>query len=99
LQDDGGIIRGGIIAATYWNWLDIQAMWLDEALRGQGYGAEMLDIAEEEAFQRDCDQGVVDVVSFQNVGFFEACGYSTFASLTDRPPGHTTYFMKKSLLA
>ncbi|GAB4516091.1 MAG: hypothetical protein OHK0046_20750 [Anaerolineae bacterium] len=89
---------GGLIAATYWGWLDIQAFWLDKSVRDQGYGRQILQMAEEEAWRRGCHAAVVDVGSFQSLGFFEACGYTTFATLEDRPPGRTTHFMRKSLI-
>jgi len=97
LEDSEGALHGGLIAATYWGWLDVQSMWVRESLRGQGYGKQLLHHAEAEAVRRGCPFAFVDVGSFQGLGFFQACGYSTFGTLTDRPPGHSTHFMRKAL--
>ena len=97
LEDQDGALHGGIIAATYWGWLDIQAMWVRESLRGQGYGRQLLAHAEAESVKRGCPFACVDVGSFQGLGFFQTCGYTTFGTLQDRPPGHITHFMRKAL--
>ena len=97
LEDAEGGLLGGLIAATYWGWLDIQVCWLAESVRGQGYGRRMLAMAEAEARRRSCPHAFVDVPGFQTVGFFEHLGYRTFGTLEDRPPGHRTHFMRKDL--
>jgi GNAT superfamily N-acetyltransferase len=93
-QDD---VYGGVIAATYWGWLDIQAMWVNETLRGDGYGTRLLATAEATAAKRGCRHAFIDVSSFQNLDFFIAQGYATFATLPERPPGYQTHFMRKPL--
>ncbi len=47
-----GEICGGVIAATYWDWLYINLMWIREDLRGHGYGSRLLALAEEEGVKR-----------------------------------------------
>jgi GNAT superfamily N-acetyltransferase len=97
LEDEQGAMYGGLVAATYWGWLDIQAFWLAEPVRGQGHGRRILAMAEMEAARRGCPHAFADVSSFQARGFFEHLGYSTFGILEDRPPGHRTHFMRKAL--
>lgn len=97
VQDDQGQIKGGLIAATYWGWLDIQMLYLDESLRGQGYGKQLLATAEAQARERECKFAFADCADFQNLAFLESQGYETFTQLEDRPPGYNTHFMKKSL--
>ncbi len=96
LRDDTHIL-GGLIGATYWGWLDIQAVWLHESLRRQGWGKQMLDAAEDEAYERGCNAAVTDVSDFQNIRFFQSQGYESFGTLADRPIGHTTHFLRKQL--
>jgi GNAT superfamily N-acetyltransferase len=97
LEDAQGAMYGGLVASTYWGWLDIQAVWLPEAVRGQGYGAKLLAMAEAESIRRGCPNSFVDVAGFQGLCFFEKYGYVTFGTLADRPPGYMTHFMKKAL--
>ncbi|MBN1261733.1 MAG: GNAT family N-acetyltransferase, partial [Anaerolineae bacterium] len=53
-------IVGGVIAATYWDWLYINLMWLKEELRGRGYGQQLLLLAEEEGRKRGAKQAYLD---------------------------------------
>jgi len=93
---DGEIV-GGVSGATYWGWLYVNLMWLKEDLRGQGYGKELLTLAEDEARQRGAKQSYLDTFSFQAPGFYQKQGYEVFGQLDDFPPGHQRYFLCKVL--
>ena len=43
LRDDDEQILGGITGTIFWYNLHIDFLWVDESLRGQGYGKELLD--------------------------------------------------------
>ncbi|MDX1992922.1 MAG: GNAT family N-acetyltransferase [bacterium] len=97
LRDEQGVVRGGLLGATYWGWLDVRTFWIDPDWRGHGYGAAMLRLAESEAIGRKCPNVVMEVADFQTTQFFTYHGYTSFAALSDRPPGHKTLFLKKHL--
>jgi len=90
-------IVGGVIAATYWDWLYINLMWIEEELRGRGYGQQLLMLAEEEGRKRGAKQAYLDTFSFQAPGFYKKYGYEVFGELHDFPPGHQRYFLTKQL--
>jgi GNAT superfamily N-acetyltransferase len=90
-------IVGGVIGATYWNWLYIDLMWLREEFRGQGYGHQLLMLAEAEARQRGAKHAYLDTFSFQAPEFYKQHGYEVFGELQDFPPGHQRYFLTKEL--
>ena len=97
LKAPGGEIVGGVIGATYWDWLYVNLMWLQEAHRGQGYGAHLLQQAEEEARRRGARHAYLDTFSFQAPEFYKKYGYEVFGVLDDFPVGHQRYFLKKEL--
>jgi GNAT superfamily N-acetyltransferase len=97
LRDADGKVVGGLLGQTYWKWLHIDILWLDEAMRGQGYGDKMLAMAEAEGRQRGCFGIQLDTMSFQALPFYLKRGYSVFGQLDDFPPGHKKYFLKKLL--
>jgi len=90
-------IVGGVIGATYWDWLYINLMWITEELRGRGYGQQLLMLAEEEGRKRGAKQVYLDTFSFQAPGFYKKYGYEVFGKLHDFPPGHQRYFLTKQL--
>lgn len=40
-------IAGGLIGRIAWNWLHIELLWLDQSLRGRGYGTSLIQEAED----------------------------------------------------
>jgi GNAT superfamily N-acetyltransferase len=97
LQAEDGEQAGGIIAATHWDWLYIDLMWIREDLRGAGYGSQLLEMAEAEARQRGAKSAYLDTFSFQAPEFYQKHGYEVFGELGDFPDGHTRFYMKKHL--
>lgn len=88
---------GGLLGATYVKWLQIQVVWMEDALRGTGYGSRLMALAEQEALRRGCVNAFVETFSFQALPFYERCGYRVFSALPDFPPGGTRYALTKTL--
>ena len=98
LRDTNGNILGGLLGDTYWGWLYVGILWVDESVRGQGNGHRLLHAAEEEALKRGCHSVHLDTMSFQAQPFYEKEGYAVFGVLNDLPKGHSRIFMYKSLI-
>jgi ribosomal protein S18 acetylase RimI-like enzyme len=90
-------IVGGVIGATFWEWLHIDLMWIKAEFRGRGLGHRLLTLAEEEGRQRGAKNAFLDTFSFQAPDFYRQHGYRVFGELQDFPPGHQRYFLKKQL--
>jgi GNAT superfamily N-acetyltransferase len=97
LQAPDGEIVGGVIGATYWDWLHIDLLWVQDELRGRGYGHRLLTLAEDEARQRGAKNAYLDTFSFQAPDFYKRHGYQIFGQLQDFPAGHQRYFLAKRL--
>lgn len=97
-KDGQGRLQGGIRAACYWNTLHIELLWLDEAARGSGTGAELVSRAEEFARAHTCKKALVETTSWQAKPFYEKLGYTLIATLPDRPKGHASHYLTKSLV-
>lgn len=97
VRNEAGELIGGLFGATYLGWLHVQVMWLHESQRGQGYGSELLAVAEAEGLRRGCKQSYVETLSFQALPFYEKCGYQVFSRLPDFPPGGARYALTKLL--
>jgi GNAT superfamily N-acetyltransferase len=90
-------IVGGVMGATYWDWLYIDLLWAKDELCGRGYGHRLLTLAEQEARQRGAKNVYLDTFSFQAPDFYRQHGYQVFGELEGFPLGHQRYFLTKQL--
>jgi ribosomal protein S18 acetylase RimI-like enzyme len=97
LRDAEGALVGGLDGVIGWEWLFVDNIWVDDALRRQGYGRDLLTRAERRAREHGCHSAWLE--TFQALGFYQKCGYSVFGTLEDYPPGQTRYFLRKRLAA
>ena len=88
-------IMAGLHGWTWGGSCYIRDLWVHEDLRGQGYGTQLLQAAEQEATSRGCHQVVLESYSFQAPGFYQKHGYEVFAVLEDHPRGHRNYYLRK----
>ena len=97
LRDADENLVGGLLGATYWQWLYIDIFWIHESCRGEGYGDTLLAAAEQEAVRRGCKYAHLDTFSFQAPEFYQKRGYVVFGELPDFPQGYHRFFLKKEL--
>ncbi len=97
IYDRDGDVRGGLVGSTYWDWFDLRYFWVDEALQNRGYGKHLLQLAESECRKRGMIGITCDTSDFQALPFYQSQGFDIFATLSDRPPKHESYFLKKLL--
>ena len=98
MRDEAGTVIGGLLADTYYGWIGIHILWLREDVRRQGLGSRLLKMAEDEAMRRGCKNAHLDTLSFQALDFYKKYGYIVFGQIADLPPGHTRYYLRKTLV-
>lgn len=81
LRDADGRTIGGLTGETNWDWLYVDCFWLPDDLRGEGWGAKLLDAAENAARARGCRHVRLFSYSFQAPAFYEKRGYKAFGVL------------------
>ncbi len=97
LRDARGEIQGGVVAVTFWGWLHVDVLWVDERLRGQGLGKKLMLAAEQEAARRGCRFSQLETHDFQALPFYQKLGYRVFGELPEFPKGYRKYFLVKEL--
>jgi GNAT superfamily N-acetyltransferase len=97
LRDERDAILGGAIGQVWGGWLDLSLLWVAEPLRGEGYGRQLLEAAEDEARSQGCRGVFLSTFSFQARPFYERFGYEVIADVPDYPAGHTYHVLKKTL--
>jgi ribosomal protein S18 acetylase RimI-like enzyme len=96
-RNDDDTIIGGLTGRTYWGYLDIAFLWVDERHRGRGIATHLMNAAETEAVSRGCAQAFLDTLSFQALGFYQKLGYTEFGRLSGFSGKHDRYWLRKSL--
>ncbi len=97
--DADGSIIGGLLGGTYWGWMYIDILWVQDDHRRQGIGSRLLAEAEKEAVRRGCHHVHVDTMSWQAPMFYKKHGYEVIGVLPDIPLGNQKYLLMKALRA
>jgi len=97
LADQNGARIGGLTGRALYDWLFIELFHVPEALRGQGYGRQLMARAEEFAHERGLVGIWLDTFDFQARPFYEKLGFTVFGTLEDHPRDGHRYFLKKRL--
>jgi GNAT superfamily N-acetyltransferase len=99
LKDDNDEIVGGITGAYgNYDWLWVGTLWVSDAVRGKGYGEQLLYAIEQEAVKNGCGNAYLNSFSFSAVEFYKKNGYTVYAELEDFPPGHNLNSLRKKLI-
>ena len=95
LKDEYGNIYGGITANMFWHHMHIEFLWVNEDLRGKGFGRVLLAKMEHLALEKGCRFIYLDTFSFQAPEFYKQNGYEVFGTIEDHPKGFNQYFLHK----
>lgn len=96
-HDGAGALVAGLVGVTHWRWLYVRNLWTDEACRGQGLGAALLEAAETRAKERGCVGAYIDTFDEKAAAFYEKRSYARFGTIPDFPPGAQRIFLAKPL--
>ena len=99
LRDSDGRLQGALLASVRFDVMNIQDLYIEEPHRRDGYGAQLIAIAEEEALRRGARLACVMTFSWQARPFYEKQGYVVYAEISYLGGRHTLYSLKKSLCA
>jgi ribosomal protein S18 acetylase RimI-like enzyme len=97
LRDDAGANRGGVTGGVWAGWLHIVALWVDEDLRGRGFGRRLVEAAEAEALAAGAHSAFLETHAFQAPGLYRRLGYQAIAEIDEYPPGGSQLIMRKRL--
>ena len=94
LYEDGRLIAGAT-GRTECQRLFVNYLWVDEHLRGQGLGSELLRQLEAQALRRGCLDALIETLSDRTADLYERLGYVCMAHVHDYIPGFTRHILIK----
>ena len=98
LRDEEETILGGITGTIFWYSLHIDFLWVDESLRGKGYGKQLLGKIEKIATENSCRLIQLDTFSFQAPDFYQKYGYEVVGVIEEHPNvENQQYYLAKKL--
>lgn len=96
LNEAGDPIAGVEAGVNGWNVGYVFSLWVDEAYRNRGIGAELLRGAERGIKARGVDRAFVSAFDWQ-ADYFKKNGYAVTGVCEDFPRGHSLLMLKKKL--
>lgn len=94
---DGGSIKGGATARLWHGWVYVDLLWIDDSLRGEALGTEVMTMVEAQARKLGARGVHLNTHTWQARPFYEKLGYRVVGELPDYPPGNSCYILAKRL--
>ena len=95
LREGDRIVAGGR-GRVFLGALETRGLWVDNAMRGEGIGSDLLQAIEREARKRGASKATLHTYSWQAEAFYRKHGYQEYARF-DFPDGHYKVDMQKQL--
>ena len=97
VRDDQRQMVAGISGSLWGECLEIDYLWVQGAVRGQGVGKQLLIALEEAAVVRGCRQITLETFSFQAPEFYQKLGYIQFGVIDGFGNRFRKFYLQKRL--
>jgi GNAT superfamily N-acetyltransferase len=97
IRDDQGLIVGGCAGDNMYGGLFVGQLWVKEDLRGKGYGAQLMSLAEELARKSQCRFIAVNTFDWEALDFYEKLGFYVEFARHGFDKNSVFYFLRKDL--
>lgn len=94
------VIRGvqrevvaGVSGFVHWKWAYISQLWVNETLRGRGFGPQLLQQVRDWGKTQNLTGVYIDTFSVKVKSFYEKQGFTLGGSIPEFPVGSTRYFL------
>ena len=97
VRDADGRLVAGISGLVWAGCCELQAMWVDERLRGRGLGRALMVAAEDEARRRGCGLVAFHAYDLLAKSLYERLGYEVVGVIESWPAGSAARWYRKDL--
>ncbi len=95
--DEQKQLRAILTAEILWDWVYIDELWISPDYRGNGFGRQLMQLAEEFAKSQSLQGLWLWTQSWQAEGFYERLGYDRFTRFDNFPKGYSRVGFRKTL--
>lgn len=97
IRDDKGQIVGGCAGDNMYGGLFVGQLWVNEELRGKGYGTQLMSLAEELASKSQCRFITVNTFEWEALDFYKKLGFYVEFERHGFDKNSTFYFLRKDM--
>jgi GNAT superfamily N-acetyltransferase len=97
VRDRDGRLVAGISGLVWAGCCELQAMWVEERLRGRGLGRALMVAAEDEARRRGCGLVAFHAYDLLAKSLYERLGYEVVGVIEGWPAGSAARWYRKVL--
>jgi ribosomal protein S18 acetylase RimI-like enzyme len=97
IRDNSDKILGGCAGDNFYGCLYIGKLWVEELLRGKGYGTKLIQLAEELAVKNRSTFIAVNTFDWQALDFYKKFGFYVEFERTGFDKNSIFYFLRKNL--
>jgi ribosomal protein S18 acetylase RimI-like enzyme len=97
IRDEQGKIMGGCAGDNMYGGLFIGQLWVNEALRGLGYGKKLMQLAEDLARKSQCRFVTVNTFEWEALNFYKKLGFYVEFARSGFDKESVFYFLRKDL--
>ncbi len=98
LRDETNQVKGGCNGVIYYGCLYVDQLWVTESLRGNGYGTQLMQKAENLAIESKCNFIAVNTFDWEALNFYKKLGFYVEFERTGFDKNSIFYFLRKDLI-
>jgi GNAT superfamily N-acetyltransferase len=97
IRDEDHQIQGGCFGCTLYCALYIDTLWVSQHLRHQGYGTELVKMAEQFDIQHNCTFANLNIFDWEALDFYKKLGFEIEFMRDGYDNDSSFYFLRKQL--
>lgn len=97
IRDENNKICGGCSCCNLYGCLYVDQLWLQENLRGKGYGTQLMLAAEKLGKEIGCTFSTVNTIDWEALGFYKKLGYKVDFERHGFLKDSIFYFLRKEI--
>ena len=97
IKDEKQKIVGGVTGVTFYGSLYVDMLWMDKALRHQGWGTRLMQEAEKIGKERGSSFATVNTMDWEALPFYQKLGYSIEFTREGYEKGSKMFMLRKNL--